>query len=348
MGLTPVNTPSESAYLSEAALPDFIDLLQRNFKYLPDYLDLNAKELFLVEEIPHNSGGVKLYEEADTETYADYKPEGAQATFGRVDNAYQVTVIPQTFAKAIRITYEMRRDFKYQQIYNQFTNLSKFCENRFDLDLTHILTFGNATSYVSMNGQVVNTAVGDGFPLFYNAHTLAFSPLTYSNRVSGDPAFSQGAFEAAMNLGATQIYNNFGQRRKIDFNSIWCFSGDYGTVRSIKQMLHSTADVTAVQAGIENVYKNSMVLHELSMLATNAAGQVDQTKRRWWGIAAIGQGMNSWQAYAAVWDQPQLRVPAPGNNGENILTLDWVFVAYMAYGIGVLSGRGVIGSLPLN
>lgn len=338
---------SQTTLLSEMSLPEFTDLVRRNWVIMQKDIARNAEQLFIIDQVGSGNGATKIWNEVDAQTYAANKAEGANATKAKSGVGYNVTMTARTFAIQVDITLEMRNDNRYQEVGTYLTNLSRFCDNRADLDLTHRFTFATSTSYVDMNGVTVDLTVGDGLALLSAVHTLAFSSLTYSNTVSGSPAFSQGAFEAAKLLAATQIYSNFGEKRQMNFNVI--ISGDDpGTVRSIKQLLESTADVDAVQAGIVNVYEGAMRHVILPNLATTAAGAYDSTKRRWWFIGAVGQMMNGWQAHMGKWIAPTLRTPAPGNNGEDINSLNWTYTSYCRYGIAIVSGKGLIGSTPTS
>ncbi len=260
---------------------------------------------------------------------------------------YDVTMTARTFAKQVDITLEMRNDNRYEEVGAYLRNMARFCENRMDLDLTHRLTFATSTSYVDRNGQTVSTVVGDGLALASSVHTLAFSATTYSNRVTGDPAFGQGSYESAKILAATNIYSNFGEKRQKNFNAI--ISGDDApTVRAIRELLQSTADIDTSNSGITNTYKGEMRHIILPHLATTAAGAYDSTKRRWWAIAAVGQGIMGWQAFVGTWIAPQLTVPAKGNNGEDVNSLNWTYTAYCRYGIATVSPKGIIFSCPVS
>ncbi len=338
---------NQTTLLSEMALPEFTDLVRRNWTMVTKDIARNAEQLYITDFVGSGNGKSKIYNEVDAQTYAADKPEGANAQKAKSGVGYNVTMTARTFAIQVDITLEMRNDNRYQEVGSYLTNLSRFCYNRSDIDLTHRSTFATATSYVDMNGETVGLAMGDGFPLLYNAHTLAFSSTTYSNRVTGDPAFSQGAFEAAKLLAATNIYSNFGEKRQMNFNVV-VSSDDPGTVRAIKQLLQSTADVDVNNPGIVNVYEGAMRHVVLPNLATTAAGAYDSTKRRWWAIAAVGQLLNGWQAHYGKWIDPTLRTPAPGNNGEDINSLNWTYTAFCRYGIAIVSGKGYIGSCPTS
>lgn len=335
---------SQTINLNEISLPELTDLVRRNWIYTKEHIKRNAKELFIHDTIGSGNGSTKLYKEVDTETYADVKNEGANSSKSKVGLGYDKTMMARTFSKELDITLEMRNDNRYVEVGTYITNLSEFCENRMDLDLTHRLTFAGATSYVDKNGNTIDTTVGDGYQLVYSAHTLAFSTTTYSNSVAGAPAFSQSAYEAARLIDATQIYSNFGEKRNMNFNAI-ITGDDPQTCRLVKQMLESQADIDASQSGIKNVYAGTMRHIILPNLATTALGAYDSTKRRYWFVACIGQGANGWQAYLGTWISPTLKTPTSGNNGEDIHSLNWTYAAYCRYGIVTVSPKGIIGSL---
>lgn len=330
---------------NEISLSDLTDLVRRNWTVMKDMLPRRAKSLYNSQFVGAGQGSSKRIEEFDGQTFASYKPEGANSQKAFVGAGYSVDMNANTFSKEIEITLELRNDNRYGEIGQLITDLSTFCENRQDLDLTHRLTFCTSSSYTNMDGETVTVTVGDGNPLAYATHTLAFSSTTYSNRVTGDPAFSQGSYEAALLLGTTQTYNNFGEQRLMDWNTI-VTGTDPSTARTVQQMLQSMADIDAVQAGIVNVYRNNKRHIELPYLASTASGAYDSTKRRWWFLIAVG--MNGWQAYVGDWISPTLKTPAPGNNGEDVHNYNWTYSAYCRYGIAVVSGKGLVASCPTS
>jgi hypothetical protein len=334
-----------STLLSTISLPEFSDLVRREWQSRDQFVQRNAKAMYIIDT--DMEGKTKLYDEFDTETYADDKAEGQAMAKARVNVGYDKTMTAKVVAKSVDITYEERRQNRYQRVKSKITSLMSLCDNRIDLDLTHRITFATSTSYTDLNGQTVDTTVGDGLALASTVHTLSASSTTYSNRLTGDPAFSQTALQAALLIAASQIYNNFGQRRVINFNAIFCWS-DPGTEQAIDQLLNSTADVDAVQAGIVNVYKGKFTKVVLPNLATDANGAYDSTKKRWWGIAAIGQGEMGFQAHYGEWDAPRMTTPQPGNNGENIDTLNWTYATYAMFGSVIVSPKGLIISCPTS
>lgn len=341
------NPGNQTTLNSISSLSELTDLVRREWEWTKEYLPRTAKPLFISDNVGAGNGSSKRYKEIDVETFADVKPEGVNSTKSKTGIGYEVDMTARTFSKEIDITLEMRNDNRYREVGTMITNLSRFCENRQDLDLTHRLTFATATTYTDMNGNTIDIAVGDGLALLSAVHTLAFSSTTYNNIVTGNPAFSQGAYESALLIAATQVLSNFGERRNLNFNTI-VTGRDPATNRTVKQLLNSMADIDAAQSGVVNVYKDGTKHVVLPYLDSTATGAYDSTKRRWWFYMATGQGSNGWQAYVGDWISPTLKTPSAGNNGEDVHSLNWTYASYCRYGIAVLSGRGCIGSNPTS
>lgn len=337
---------NQTTLLNTLTLSEMTDLVKREWLAGQEEYQKNAKQLFITEPVGAGQGSSKRYSEIDIEKYADFKGEGANSKKAKAGVGYSIDMTARTFSKEIDITLEMRNDNRYTEVGSKITSLANFCENRMDLDLTHRLTFATSSSYTDKNGETVTTTVGDGNPLLYSAHTLVFSSTTYSNRVSGDPVFSQAALEAALLLSATQLLTNFGEKKSMRFNTI-VTGDDPGTVRAVKQLLNSMADVDAIQAGVTNVYKGTYNHVILPDLATTAVGAYDSTKRRWWFVASTGQGAAGWQAYLGTWIAPQFLPPSYGD-GMDIHNYNWTYSTYTRYGVCVPTGKGIIGSCPTS
>lgn len=332
--------------LNTVSLSEMTDLVRREWLYKQENIVRVAKQLFINSPIGMGEGNSKIYNEVDIETYSSYKPEGTNSKKAMVGIGYNKTGYVRTFSKEIDITLEMRQDNRYNEVQAYITSLSEFNANKQDLDLTHRLSFATSTSYTDMDGETVDVSMGDGYALAYSAHTLAHSSVTYRNRVSGDPVFSQGGYEAALALAVTNIYSNFGEKRSMNFNTI-VTGDDPSTIRSVRQLLESTADTDAVQAGITNVYRARMNHVVLPNLATTATGAVDSTKRRWWFIISI-DGMKGWQAYIGDKMASTLYTPSQGNNGEDIHNINWTYATVARWMICVPSGKGLIASCPTS
>lgn len=338
----------QGTLLNTVTFSELTDLIRKSFVQTQMTVKPAASSLFITQPIANGNGNTKRFDEIDTETFGRTKRQGEAAKKASVGIGYNVTMTKKRIAIEIDITQEMRDENRYAEVGSLITDLSKFCPNRIDLDMTHILTFSGATSYVDMDGETVDVAVGDNLSLINNAHTLLFSSTTYSNRVPGDPVFSRGGIEAAELLTTTNILSNFGERRVISFNTI-VTGDDPNTVNAVKQFLQSTADVDQNNSGVVNVYKNKYRHLVLPYLATTATSAYDSTKARYWFLAALGNGTQGLQAYYGEWEAPHLQnAPTEGSNMVDPHRDIWSFGARAGYGLRVVSGRGIVGAFPAS
>jgi hypothetical protein len=334
-----------SSEISSLSFSEFADTTERRFYEGPMLVEdlSDVKSLYKREGISRGTGSQRIFQEFDSETYAHYKAEGADATKVQALTGWSKTMTVRRFAAEIDITYEAREYGKNQEIIRKLTSLATFCPQKLALDLTHRFTFCTATSYTDLDGETVDTAMGytTSTALVDATHDLTGSSGTYSNVVTGNPEFSQGAYETALGIANNQIVSNFNERRVIP-KSAWRIvsSDDPSTIRQIRQLMDSMGDVDGAHSGIVNVYKNQMTHIKLPRLATTATGAYNSAKVKYWGLVASGE----WNGYLGIWEEPNLKKPAPGNNGEDIHNDNWTFGARCGYGIAVVSGRGVIWS----
>jgi|TARA_Y100000310_G_scaffold140332_2_gene139712 hypothetical protein len=334
-----------STEISLLGFSEFADTVNRRFYEGGGLVkDLDAlKSIYMVESIPNGTGDRRIYTEYDGQTYARLKGEGEDATKTAVVKGYNLTMTARRFAAEIDITAEARKFGKNNEILQKLTSLSTFIPQRMALDLTHRLSFATATSYTDMDGQTVSTVVGDTLALVSGSHTLNGSTTTYSNIITGNPAFSQGGFEAARVRANTQILSNFAERRVMDFNTV-VTTDDPATIREVRQLLNSTADVDGAHSGIQNTYSGQFKHVVLPQLATTAAGAYDSTKAKYWFYIAAGE----WEAHLGIWEESNLKMPGPANNGEDVHNDNWTFGARGTYGIATVSPKGCLHSTGLG
>ncbi len=336
------------ALLNTVSMDEFTDLTTRTWNMGPEMVGMNARRLFIEEDLGYHIGNTKRYQEMDVETFASLKREGEDATVSTVSIGYSVDMTMRRFAKEVNITWEMRRLNKVPEVVSQLTALAHFCPQRMEIDLIHVIGFGTATSYTDMDGVPITTTVGDGLALISASHTLTDSTSTYSNVITGNPVFSASALKVAEERAVTQVRSNLGQRRVMRYNTIFS-TDDPDTKHAIKQLLASTSDVDQNNPGVVNTLAGGYSYVVLPWLASTAAGARDSTKENYWGIAATGQGAaQSWQAYLGVWEQPRLKVPGPGNNGEDQSNDNWTYGTRGAWGIRAVTGRGILLSTGLG
>lgn len=290
--------------------------------------------IFVVEDVPDNSGETRDYTEIDLELYTADKPQGNQSARARVQLGYNklVTIVRQSLD--IGITYEMRKFNKYPDVVRRLTNLAQTPANRLELDLSHRLGFGTATTYTNKDGRVVDLTLGDTLALWSTAHTLTGSATTYRNRLAGNPQLSKGALEGMERLIVEETLNNFAQKVSIPFDILWT-TDDPSTVNTALEYLKSVAAPDYANSGVTNVYKAKYKHVILPLVATTAAGATDATKRRYWGISSSMMT----DAHLGIWETPHLKAPADLNAGEEFSTDDWNFGVRCGYGIGIVTGR---------
>ena len=329
--------------LNTISFSGMTDLIRKEWVKVQDMVKPVAKQLYITQPIAKGNGNTKRFDEVDTQTYAKIKKEAEAVSKASVGIGYNVTMTKKRIGMEIDITQEMRDENRYPEIGSLITNLTHFCPQRIELDATHRLTFGTATSYTDMDGETVSTTGGDGLAIFSATHTLKYSSLTWNNIVTGNPVFSRGGLEAAELIATTDILSNFGERRVITFNTI-ITSDDPTTVNAVKQFLGSTSDVDQNNSGVMNIYQNKYKHLVLPQLATTATGANDSTKRKYWFLASLGMGMNGLQAYYGEWEAPNMK--PTGGNMENPHTDVWSYGTRAGYGFVFVSGRGIIGSFP--
>lgn len=331
--------------ISLASFSELADTTQRMVAAWPDLIDelAEVRSLYQDMEIPRGTGNQRVVWELEGEMFARFKNEGEDAAKTRVIKGYSKTGYIRRFAAEIDITWEAREQGKNQEIITRLTNLSTFAPSRMALDLTHRLTFHASTSYTDMDGETVDLTMGDTFALTYSLHTLTGSSSTYSTVITGNPQFSPGGLEAAMEVANTNILDNFGNLRQLNFTTV-ATGNDPATLREVRQLKNSTADITSNNSGVTNTYKDMFKHVVLPRLATTASGAYDAAKKKQWHYIAAGQ----WQAYFSLFEAPNLKKPMSMNNGEDLHNDDWTFGVRVAFMILIVSGKGCLSSTGLG
>ena len=278
--------------------------------------------------IDEHTGNTREFTEVDTNEYLSYKAQGAQAAAGIVQQGYTKTMTKYRIAENMAITYEMRTENKYPEVVKELTNGGSKGYKTIDLDLSHRITFGTATSYTDRVGRTISIDCGDDFQLFYSAHTLKGSATTYRNRLANNPRLSKGALEGMERLVTEETYNQLGEAKKgVSFDILFT-TDDPNTVNTAMEYLKSVAAPEGTNSGVTNVYQAKYKHVILPRVATTAAGATDSDKRYYWGIAS--SELSSF--YFGMWEAPHMMSPQ-GNGGIDIQTDDWVYPVRAGYGI---------------
>lgn len=323
-------------------LPDFVRNATILWNMAADSVAAVARGSGLFKEtpIPQQTGNVREFTEIDLEEYALRKGESDQAARAKVQQGYSKVGTLYRVSKDIGISYELRTQGKYMEITNRLTNLGRLAKNRMELDLTHRITFGDATSYTDMDGVTVDTSIGDTLSLFSTAHTLKGSTKTFRNRLANSPQFSLGALEAMEKIRVENTFNQFGEKMTIRADILWT-SDDPNTINTVRQVLRSTTNVTQANAGVINPYEGTYRHVVLPRLATDAFGSPDTTKAKRWGLASSTMST----AYLGVHEEPRIKAPnAEGMNNVEFSTEDWNFGTAAGYMIVVVSATWITAS----
>lgn len=327
------------------SLQEFGDLVNRT------YLEKNALEAIkptLMETgvakrdvIPAHSGDTRRYKERPHRSpYARYTPESGQMPSALVQVGYYKDAAASKKSLSITISLEMRELGKNREIIDSTTDLVEVAPNRMDLDLSLRLGFAFASSYTDMDGRTVDVTTGDSQPLCYSAHTLTGSSTTCRNRVLNNPQLSRSALEQAENLGRTQTFDNLGFLAADGYDTL-VTTDDPATVNTAKELLQSTADVSAPNAGVVNVYqaKYRHVIGKRIDMLPSGLGK-DATKAKYWFLA----NTRKTSFFHAVFMEPSLKMPAEYYNLEDGLTLDWTFTSVYLDATAIVDWRWLVGS----
>ena len=324
--------------LNTISLPDFTKLANIKFTNVQASVPQMARNsgIWKMDPIPNHTGDTNEYTEIDLEEYASNKDEGDQAEIAKVQQGFTKILTLVRRGKDIKITVEMRKRNKYQSVISRLTNLGKLVPNRMDLDLSHRLTFGTATSFVDRDGITADISTGDDLSLFNTAHLLKGSATTYRNRLANNPQLSQGALEGMEKLIVEETLNQFGEKMTTPFDILW-YTDDPNTENTAMEIMQSTAKISAPNEGVNNVYQAKYRTIKLPRVATNAQGQPDSSKAKFWGLVSSEDS----SAFLAVQEEPFLNSPSGGSNAEDVSTEDWTYATRGSYGIVSVGARWI-------
>lgn len=326
--------------LNTISLGDFVKLATVKWMQGYDSVDQAMLKSGLVQQIdiPANTGNTREISSVDTNEYLTYKGESDQAARGQIQQGYSNTITSYRVAENVGISYEMRTQNKYPEVIRRLTNAGKKGSNTLDLDLSHRITFGTATSYTDRDGRTIDVTTGASSTqqLFDTNHPLAGSSTTYRNRLANNPRLSKGALEGMERLITEETYNALGEKVTATFDILFT-TDDPNTVNAAREYLKSTGAPDAAHAGVTNVYSGKYKHVILPRVATTATGAPDSTKRYYWGIAS--SSMSS--LYCGIWEAPHLIPPAANANSEDSQTDDWEFRNRAGYGISVVEGMWI-------
>ena len=350
-GSNETNPGQSVSFMSTFSSSEIYNLVAKKFSEVGEKYPLDAKIIYITEPIPLHSGTVRQYDEKDFSTFASVKPEGVAAKKAQFGIGFHKQMYLKRIAKELDLTEEAIMFDRWMDVKSIGIDLGETGPQRINLDMTHLaVTFASGYSYIDMDGFTVDTTTGDGFPIAYGAHELAFSPLTYTNLVPGNPQFSKSGLISAEEIARNNTLNNYGIPRSKRWSHIFT-SGDPNNIEAVNQFLHSISDNTQANPSVENTYHNRYKLLVLQQLDTTPTGQRDTTKSNYWGLGAF-EGeipMNRFWAMYGEWEPSHMKpAPTTDNNAVDFSKDIQRYAMRAGYGLCVVNPQGIVYSFAPN
>jgi len=323
-------------------MPDVQSLARKSFVKGTHKPAADVRRLFHRESCMWDVSSKRITE-VDRERYASVKTEGQESKTRRVAQGYSKEIHRKTISVTRDLSGEAVKALTAHGLARFAMNVGKDVVDRIELDMANFIGYGASSSYTDMDGFTVDTTTGDGLSLFNASHTLKYSSTTYSNILSGAPSFSESALEDAEDYFNYNVLDNFGHRITMNPNAI-ITTRKASVKNAVKRLLQSTAPesvggTTNANAGVTNTYQEAYE-HLVVDFDVNAKGITDSNKSYYWMLAALGNDPEtSFQGYYVSWMSPQT---APVEINQRKWTMSQT--ARAAYGIGAVSGRGILVS----
>ncbi len=333
-------------FITTMSMPAIQDLIKKSFVSETFRPAGDVRQLFH-KETGDWSSDRKRVQEVDRDRFAEQKVEGKGSVTRGISQGYAKEIIRKTISVRRVVSGEAYKALTAHGLAEYATQTADDIIDKIELDMRNFLGYGAGSSYTDNGGFTIDTTVGDGNPLFYTAHTLKNSATTYSNILTGAPTISETAMEGAEDYFNYNVMDNNGQRISMKANTI-ITSAKATMVNRVSRLFGSMSpeaiEGTAnANAGIMNTYKNKYK-HLVVEFDVTALNVTDSTKSFYWFLAALGGSPEaSFQSYYVSWLSPQV---APATIDQDEWTLE--YVARAAYGIGAVSGKGILVSLATS
>lgn len=332
--------PATSSYLNTLTFQGYSNNINKTYLDFFKTYEPKARILFITRDQGEEGETTVRLDEQDMSQYAHDKPQGVDAQRLQFGEGYYKDIFASRIGAQLNISYEMRVAKRFN-IGMAMKRFNASVPNRMELDRQHFAaTFVNVTSYVNMDGRTIDMTAGDGLAPASATHPLAFSAVTWSNIVPGNPQLSVTALESAQQLAVTDILDNYGLPVEMTFTHLVVNKQSPQTCRVAREILRSTTLITQANPGVINTFSQMYELIELPLGATDAMGRQNSAKYRWWSLHAL-TGLNRVQMYECNWENPHM---TPGF--QDPYNDDYVWGARARYAFGRVSARGQIYSMP--
>lgn len=336
------NTGSRTAVqLSTLTMPEFFDLqirvLEENqeLKEIANLFNDRLMALYRRDPFVNGQGEWKTITETDSETYGAEQPEGTTPNLMKFGIGRTLNYTYVDYGMSVVTTERAMRSNKYSDVFSRLVALPRLLQNRRYLDGVHQLTFGDSVSYVNMDGRTVDLRGIDGLAIFSASHTFPHASGTWSNIEANNSALSKAGILAVEKMFKDNIKDGMGARRVMTPNTI-IISDDPTQVYNAKQLLNSTTDNTTNQANpfVINAL-NSYRLVILPQLDSDANGNIDSGKSKWWIMGRFGSDGVDMRYSEAV--PITMRAPSKNELNGNVISAvkgSWIFK--------IISGKGMV------
>lgn len=339
------NPGNATVSISTFSLKELYNLIEKKMMDFKKALPLDAQQLYVTKNIGYNEGVLKRYTEKDFTRFARRKAEYGASKRAQLAIGFHKDLNMYTLALESVLSEESIKFNKWDDVSKVAQELAQTVPNRVNLDLTHhAITFANSASYVDMDGETVDTTTGDGFPIAYNAHLLAHSPVTYTN-IAPAMMFSKTALRIIERLSRNNTMDNFGKPVQYKTTHIWSTNDPYNKFE-IQQYIKSTSDNTQANGNVMNVDKDRYKLLTLESIDTTILGERDASKSNYWGVISLGDTLESGNRFSGifgVWEAPHMKPFPNGSNNANDFSRDTQrYGARGRQGKAVLNGMGIV------
>lgn len=328
--------------VSTMTTPAVNDLIKKSFQKETHRDASDVRKIF--HKTTHDwSSSLKRMKEMDRDRFAEQKVEGQGSAKRGVSEGYHKDIHRKTISVTRVVSGENYKALEAHSLASYAMEVASDVIDKIELDMRNFIGYGDSASYTDNAGFTIDTTVGDGNPLFYNAHTLKNSAITYSNIISGAPALSEAGLDLAVDFFNYNVMDNNGQRVKMKPNTI--ITSPKATMVNRVDRIFGSMSPEAIEgtantnSGVKNSYRNKYK-HLVVDFDVTALDVADSNKAFYWYVASLGgTPERSFQAYYISWLSPQV---APSEIDQDKWKLS--FTARACYGIGAVSGKGIVVS----
>lgn len=329
--------------ISTMTVPAIQDLVRKSFVKETHQKSGDVRKIFIKETADWTSDTKRIHE-LDRERFAEQKVQGQSSAQRGIAQGYYKDITRKTISITRIVSGEAYQALTAHKLAEYASQTAKDVVDKAELDMRNFLGYSTgATSYTDNGGFSIDLTVGDGLAVFNTTHTLKGSSDTYSNILSGAPTLTNVALESGEDYFNYNVKDNYGQKIEMRANTI-ITTRKAIMVNKVDRLFgsvspESIAGTANANSGVKNTYRNKYT-HLVIDFDVTSLNATDANLAYYWFLASLG-GMpeERFQAYFVSWMSPMV-APAEVNQDKWILS----YTARAAYGIGAVSGKGILVS----